>query len=178
MASISLTESDVLSALTSFLLGELAGIEVLQSHIYRTGTPDGDFVTITPVGVAALSMNEYSWSDPSGIDASGIEQMSRTTVWAIQLDFYGATAAAYASLIAGLVRSDYACSVFSNLNPAIQPLYAEAPTQTVTLDPDSQYGDRWTVVVHLQGDPIITTPQRFASAFSLSAREVDAKFPP
>jgi hypothetical protein len=65
MATLSLTEVGVLTALRSFLLGFLpAGVEVIRAEINRVSEPRGvDFVVMTPILRGRLSTNVVTVSD-------------------------------------------------------------------------------------------------------------------
>jgi hypothetical protein len=57
-ASLSLTETNILTALRSFLLGVLpAGVQVVQGQDNRSPEPLGDFITMTPILRERLATN-------------------------------------------------------------------------------------------------------------------------
>jgi hypothetical protein len=64
-ATLSLTESQTLTALRSFLLSVLpAGVEVLRSQINRVGEPQGDdFVMMTPLMRQRIATNIDTYQD-------------------------------------------------------------------------------------------------------------------
>lgn len=175
-ASISITDDDITTALRGFLLS-LISTEVVLSQDNRVPMPEGDFCTMTPIGVNGLSTNRQSYTDP-GTVTGGSTQTIRTNVWRCQLDFYGGTAQTNAFIVGTMVRSEYAVEQFKSLGVDIRPLYAGEPHQTTMINGEQQYESRWTLDFHAQVNAAITTPMQFMDNINVGLVEVDAKFPP
>lgn len=173
-ASISITESALLTALRSFLLGIIGG-EVIKAQGNRAAMPTGDFCTMTPLLVTGLSTDRVTYADPGSNPGTG--DHSRSTRWDCQLDFYGPSAADHAATVATLIRTGYACEQFAASGVDMQPLYAGEPKQTTMLNAEQQFEDRWTLEFSAQFNPAVSTPQDFAAALTVVPASIDARFP-
>ena len=172
-ATIDITASALMTALRTFLMGVYAG-QVIQSQDNRVPMPVGNFCTITPLLIKALSMSHSTYTDPG--TNPGTESNQRSTQWNVQLDFYGPTAADACAIIAALIRTDYACEQLAT--SGMQPLYAGDPKQTTMMNAEQQYEPRWTVEFVAQYNPVVNTPLDFASRLDATLVSVDVKFPP
>ncbi|HEV2540196.1 MAG TPA: hypothetical protein VGU03_10865 [Frateuria sp.] len=173
-ATISITESALLTALRAFLLGIVAG-EVIRAQGNRAAMPVGDFCTMTPLFVTGLSTNRVTYTDPGSNPGTG--NNGRSSRWDCQLDFYGPSAADHAATVATLIRTDYACEQFAASGVDMQPLYAGEPKQTTLINAEQQFENRWTVEFSAQFNPVVSTPQDFAAALTVAPASVDARFP-
>jgi hypothetical protein len=172
-ATLSITESALLTALRGFLLPVIGG-EVIRSQGNRTPMPTGDFCTMTPMFQAGLST---SWSDYTDPGANpGSENVQRDTQWNVQLDFYGPNASDRAAIVAALIRTPYACDQLAA--SGMQPLYAGEPKQTSLINAEQQYENRWTVDFVAQFNPVVQTPMDFAAQLAIGLADVDVTFPP
>lgn len=172
-ATISITESALLAALRGFLLTIYAG-EVVQSQDNRLPMPKGNFCTMTPLFLTALSMSHSAYTDPG--TNPGTESNQRSTEWRVQLDFYGDSAADSAATVAALVRTPYACEQLAA--SGMQPLYAGEPKQTTLINAEQQYNNRWTVEFVAQFNPVVQTPLDFADQLDVGLVDVDVTYPP
>ena len=172
-ASIDITETQLLTALRTFLLTVYAG-EVIQAQANRVAMPQGNFCTMTPLFLKALTMSHSAYTDPG--TNPGAESNQRSTQWNVQLDFYGPTSSDACAIVAALIRTDYACDQLAA--SGMQPLYAGDPKQTTMINAEQQYEPRWTVEFVAQFNPIVTTPLDFASVLNAGLIDVDVKFPP
>lgn len=172
-ATISLTQSALLTALRSFLLGLYAG-EVVQAQDNRVPMPLGSFCTMTAMYITPLSMSFDTYTDPG--TNPGTANNQRSTQWRVQLDFYGPGAADSATIIAQTVRTEYACTQL--VASGMQPLYASEPKNTTLINAEQQFENRWTVDFIAQFNPIVTTPMDFAAQLDIGLADVDVTFPP
>lgn len=174
---ISITESNLMTALRSFLVGVLGtGVEVIQSQNNNAAMPLGDFVTMTPMFATGLAWSRSAYVDP-GVNP-GIARVQRSTQWNTQLDFYGPNAANNAATVATLIRTEYACEQFAASGVDMQPLYAGEPKQTTLINAEQKYENRWTLDFIGQYNPIVQTGQDFAGSLNIGLADVDVVFPP
>lgn len=171
-ATISITESQLYTALRSLLLGVLP-CQVVQAQQNRVAMPVGDFVTMTSLGTSGLSTDKATYQP-----VAGTQTHERSTRWDVQLDFYGANAADYANLVATLMKSDYACSQIEASGLSMDPLYAEEPRQIPFVNAESQYEKRWSVQCAFQFNPTVVVAQQFAASLEVVPASIDVVFPP
>jgi hypothetical protein len=174
MPTVSITESNVLAALRTFILS-LVSCEVIKGLGNRVAMPASDFIAMTPVIAPPLATNVSTFSDAPG---AGTQNIERSTQYMVQIDCYGATAGDRATLISTLLRSEYACNSFAASGFDIQPLYAEDPKQMPIVDGEAQFEERWTFNAVLQMNPVISVPQDFAAALNVGLVNVDASYKP
>ncbi|WP_048996427.1 phage neck terminator protein [Burkholderia multivorans] len=174
MATISITESNVLTALRTFIL-PLVSCEVIKGLVNRAAMPAGDFVAMTPVMAPPLATNVSTYSDVPG---AGAQNVKRSTRFDVQIDCYGATSAENAAIISTLLRSEYACQSFKASGFDVQPLYADDPKQMPIVDDSDQWLERWTFSAVLQYNPVVTVPQDFAATLNVNLVNVDASYKP
>lgn len=174
-STLNVTESDLFTALRSFLLTILGtSVEVIQAQNNRVPMPIGPFVAMTPLMVEGLSTPVTRYLDPGS--GTGERHDVRTTRWSVQLDFYGPGAGMQAATVAGIWRTDYAADLLSS--GPLQPLYPGDPRQTSIVNAEQQWESRWTLELYAQFNPVITSPQQFADQLQIGLVEVDTKFPP
>ena len=165
-----------MTAMRGFLLSAFQ-CEVFQGQDNRASAPIGPFVEMTTMRMRDLSTNKTTYND-TGDPATSTIRNSRSSEWAVQLDFFGDTAMDMANTIAGLARTDYACQQLASGGVDIAPLYAGDPMQTSMINGEQQYEQRWTFEFVTQFNPVITTPMQYADALQINLVEVDTEFPP
>ena len=169
-ATISVTESQLFTALRTFLLEVIdSGVEVIQTQNNRVPMPKGPFVAMTPIRIDGLSTSVTDYTDTARAD-------TRTTQWQVQLDFYGPQASMQAATVAQLWRTSWAAEQLSS--GPIQPLYPGEPLQTTMVNAEMQWESRWTLDLFAQFNPITTVAQQSAIALEIGLAEVDTTFPP
>lgn len=178
-ATISITETDLFTVLTGFLGGiVLAGTEVVKAQDNNVPEPTSDdFVTMTPLFRARLNTNVDTFTDPGTNPGTRNSEVS----WAfhVQLDVHGPQSGDNSTIIASLFRDGYACRVFAETNPDIQPLYCDDPKQMPFVNGENQYEDRWIITAVMQYNPVTQTPQDFFDkAPVVEIVSVDAAYPP
>lgn len=174
--TISITESALLVALRTFMLGIFPiGVQVIRSQVNRAAMPTGDFIVMTPMLLTGLSQPApVSYTDPG--TNPGTANVQRSTQWSVQLDVYGPNAADNAAIVAQLIRTPYACDQLAT--SGMQPLYAGEPKQTALINAEQQYENRWTLDFHAQFNPVVQTSQDFAATLYVGLADVDVTFPP
>ena len=174
MATVSISESNVLTALRTFILS-LVTCEVIRGLGNRAAMPAGDFIAMTTIMAPPLATNVSTYSD---IPGAGTQNIKRSTQINIQLDCYDVSAAENATIISTLLRSEYACNSFAASGFDIQPLYAEDPKQMPIVNAESQWQERWTFAAVLQFNPVIAVPQDFATTLNANLVNVEATYKP
>lgn len=172
----SVTEELLYTALRGFLLPIVDG-EVFQTQDNGVSMPNGQFTTMTTLRVDGLSTDKKVWAD-TGSSATSSMKHTRSSQWAVQIDVYGDLAMDRATSAAALVRTDYACDLFTAFGIDMAPLYAGEPHQTTMINAEQQYESRWTFDVMFQFNPIYTVPEQYADQLQINLAEIDATFPP
>lgn len=176
--TIDLTETDLFTALRGVLLQVLpTGTEVIRAQENRVPEPEADnYVIMNSAQRVRLSTNAETWDqtdpNPTTISARDAAQVM------IQCDVHGPAGADNAWLIVTALRSSWGCQRFAEVNPAIQPLYVQDPTQVPFVNGEQQFEDRWNVDVVLQANANITFTQDFANQLAIGLIDVDARYPP
>jgi hypothetical protein len=179
MITLSLTESQILTALRGFLLAVLpSGMEAVKGQDNRVAEPVGDnFVVMTPILRDRLSTNIVTFTDgfPSNPQIRGdLEKVMAT----VQIDVHGPLAADNAQIIETLFRSDWAVDLFATYGFDLAPLYIGQRKQIPFLDGEQQIETRWTMDACLECNPVVTNTQDFAASIEVEIVEVDATYPP
>lgn len=163
-ATISITESNILTALGNFLVGALpAGVTIVRGQDNQVVEPLDDFVVMTPMLRNRLATNVDSWLYVAAPTTLAHLQSVQVTV---QIDVYGPNSGDYSQIVSTLLRDAYACDVFEASGFDIQPLYAGDPTQRPFINGEGQYENRWGVDAVLQANPIVSSPQDFANVLT------------
>lgn len=159
--TLTITESEFLAALRTFLLGILpAGVEVVGTQDNRVPEPASpDYIVMTPTGRVRLATNTDTWDMAN--PAADTMHMAQPTQLNVQLDIHGPNGSDLAQRIATLTRDYYGCD--NTDEGTIQPLYATDGTQAPFINGEGQFENRWTMTVALQATPIVSTPQQFAA---------------
>ncbi len=144
--------------LRAFVLSLLPDIEVIQGLGNGVPTPEGEFVCLTAGAQKRLRTNVATYTvPPSGTGEKHIEQ---GTQYSIQVDVYGPNAGDQATTLSTAFLDSYACDLLAPYS--CQPLYAEDPTQSVLINGEENYEQRWMFNAVLQFNPVVTVPQEFA----------------
>jgi len=97
------------------------------------------------------------------------------TMLTVQLDVHGPASGDNVRVIEGLFRSEYGTTA---LGPEVVPLYCEVPKQVPFINAEQQYEDRWTMDASVQVNPVIGTPQQFATELEMTLVAVNEAYPP
>lgn len=187
-ATISLTDSAVLTALRSFLLGILpAGTPVIKGQDNRVPEPaEADYCVMTPIMRVRLATNVDCYADDAayanlttntGLDLTdqngsplfvtprppGFRNSMQATELTVQLDFHGPNGGDYAQIAATLFRDEYATLAFAASGIDAMPLYASDVRQMPFLNGENQIEARWSFDAVIQINPTVTVSQAFAS---------------
>lgn len=150
-------------------------VPVIQLQANRTSMPPAvpGFVGMTPRIQARIATNvEKGWYGE--IDPQAI-QLEQSVSVAVQCDFYGASAANWATMFSTVMRSEYACR---QLAPIAAPLYNDSPKQAPLIDGEEEYEQRWIVTAYVQYNPVTSTPEQFANTLEATLINVDVSYPP
>ncbi len=181
------TESQVFTALRSFLLGlglaysapQATAAEVVKGQANRVAEPQGaDFVVMTPIRRERLSTNVDTYTDPYPLPG-GVGAALQPTRVVVQLDVHGPNSGDNAQVIATMLRDPYAFDAFAASGFDVVPLYADDPRQIPFIDAEKQYEDRWIVDAHLQANEVVTgAPVQFYASAVVNLVEVEATYAP
>lgn len=175
--AISITNSQLQTALRSFLLGLLgAGWQVVEGQDNRAPMPLGSSVVMTAMNVGYIATPEESWV--AGSSNPGVNNAKTSSQWRCQLDFYGPGAQDAATAASRIIRTAYACDQFAASGVDMQPLYADEPKNLTMINAENQYEPRWSFDFIAQFNPVVSTPLDFADSLTVEVAEVDAVFPP
>lgn len=178
--TISLTETQVLTALRSVLSGMVdPSVAIIRGQGNLTPEPTGDFIVMTHTFRMRLATNQDLLPGPGVVNPT-IQQTLIAERLDIQLDIHGPNSTDNAQIIETLFRDDYACQAFAALSPpvAIQPLYGDDARQVPFINAANQYEDRWVMNVAMQGNFVISTTQQYADTLTVGIKEVDTYYPP
>lgn len=180
---VSISLQDVYTRLRTLVLQAVSPVgptpvPVIQGLVNRAAMPPPSpgFVCMTATLLTQHRTPVESW-DIQALDPSAIE-IEQGQLVRIQLDCYGALSADWATILAAILRTDYACRVFSEGGLDAAPLYAERPMQAALVDGEQQYEERWIVGANLQYNPVVSTPMQFADTLEATLINVDEAYPP
>lgn len=180
-ATLSLTQSQELTALRSFLLSILPPtVAVVLGQVNRVPEPLGsDFVVMVPILRERLETNISTWTDGALATppVPGTRADMQPTRLTVQLDVHGPNSADNTQTITTLFRSDVATDQFATSGFDVTPLYAGDPRQMPFTDAEAQNEDRWSFDAVVQVNPIVTTAQDFADQLQAQIISVDAAYP-
>lgn len=174
---ISLTDTNVFTALRGFILG-LITAEVIRLPANKVAMPIGDFIGLTPLFKDRLSTN----INTTDFEANSFSE--QPIKYTIQIDCYcfnnpPGTAGDWAAIISTMLRDTYGCA--NILDPdsgtSIQPLYCDDPKFIPAIDAENQMEERWMMTACLEYNPVVTIPQEFAIALEIDAINVDVTYP-
>jgi hypothetical protein len=175
-ASISLTETQIMTALRAVLAGIVApGVEIIRAEINRVPEPIGpDFILMTPIHRVRLATNIATFTDTplTAPPVAARDSLAKTEI-TIQIDVHGPASADNATMISTLLRDEYAWLAFSASGYDVAPLHAEDPRQVPFINGEQAYEFRWVVDVVLAANITVRTAQDFADVVDVGLIEVD-----
>lgn len=175
--------SETIAALRAFLLSVLPlGVEVVLGQDNQVPQPAADdFVVMTIVGRGRLATNVVTYAD-GGPGLAQERHAKQATQVTVQLDIHGPASSNTVQIISTLFRDEYGCDKFTDSGFDVQPLFCSDPRQVPFLNESQQIENRWSIDAVMQANPVVTSPQDFATALRLgpvgAVKEVDAEFPP
>jgi hypothetical protein len=182
---VSISLEDIFTRLRSLVLDAVSpsgsppvAVPVIRGLANRTSMPPPvpGFVAMTATLLTQHRTPVEVW-DTDNPDPSAIE-IEQGQLVRIQLDCYGSASADWATILATILRSDYACRQFSAGGLDAAPLYADFPVQAPLVNGEQQYEERWIVGANLQYNPVVSTPMQFADTLEATLINVDEAFPP
>lgn len=175
--AVSITQSNITTALRSFLLSILpAGTECVLGQVNRVSSPTSpNYVAMTPLMRTRLATNVHSYTNPTLV-SDGSQSITQSTQVSVQLDVHGPAASDNAQIIMTLLRDDVACQFFKSSGFDIQPLYTSEPRQMPFVTGEDQYEDRWSIDAELQANPTITINQQFADTLDVGLVNIEATY--
>lgn len=116
---------------------------------------------------------------------AGVRADLTPTEFTVQCDVHGPRGADNARVIEELFRSEYGVDAFAAAEAlngvplySVVPLYADEIRQMPFINAESQYENRYTLDLRVQINPIVSTPQDFATAIDATALPVDLVYEP
>lgn len=162
----------------------LTGSILVGMTLNGTGTGTGAAATqITALGSGAGGTGTYTilpTVNGSGSFFASAKTMTQSARVVVQCDFHAAdlTGGDMAQTVSTALRDEFGTSFFANLGLGVSPLHADDPRMTPFVNDQEQYEWRWTLDVHLQVDDTVTVPVEYATAASVTLKDVEALFPP
>ena len=120
------------------------------------------------IGGAGTYTISASQSVASGPLAAGMLNMMQPTQLTVQTDVHGPLSGDNVQVISTLLRSGYACDLFSATGYDVTPLYCGDPRQMPWQDAEAQIEKVWSCDVSLQVNSIVFLPQQFFGALSVT----------
>lgn len=126
----------------------------------------------------------YSVSPSQNITAETMFAGQRTdltpTEFTVQCDVHGPNGADNARRIEGLFRSEVGVDLFAAADPtgSVVPLYCDEVRQVPFINAEQQYENRYTLDLRMQINPVLGTPQDFATAIDVTALPADVVYKP
>lgn len=167
---ISINDDAISTALRSWLLS-LITTEVDSGLTNRVAQPPGPAVIFTPLSTKRLATNEERFDDATQTTSSQ-EQTEKI----YQVDCYGALSGDWATIINLKWRSPSAVLFLKPLG--VIPLFSEDPNQVPFINGEDQYEERWTLKLHLQYNPVVSTPQDSITSASVTLIDTDRVYTP
>jgi hypothetical protein len=169
------TDSDMYTVLGNAIMLWLGldAAHVVQEFNNEVAMPVGPFVGMRFITRKRLDTDLTTWdtTNPAPSQQS-IEQSVQVTC---QIDCYAPNSGDWASILTTLFRSSIGVRA---LVPTCAPLYCDDGRRAPLEDSEEQYEDRWIVMLYLQYNPTLSTPQDFADTLTIDLINVDVRFPP
>lgn len=169
--------ADLYRAIKAFIVG-VTGLNpalVIQGLPNRTAMPVAvpGFVTMQAVIQTRLNTNIVDWDKTDPAADTGTSEMHAQVK--MQLDVYGPSSLAWATMLQTLLRDEVGCAA---LAPNCQPLYTGEPFLSALEDSEDQYEQRWTLEVELQYNPVTSTAPQFADTLVATVVNVEETYSP
>lgn len=156
MFTSSIAIDAVIDALAEFLQPFMLGGEITRGQVNRVPLASVPSAMLTEMRQVDIDLPFMNYQFPA--ETATIVGSKRID---IQLDLFGVNAAEICAAVKSAFRSQYAYSVM----PAnIKPLYTDDGINSQMVTGENQYETRWTLMVVMQYNPIVTVPQQSAVA--------------
>lgn len=129
----------------------------------------------TPGGVGTYSVLPSQTLAQETIYAGQRSDMAPTRL-VVQLDVHGPASSDNTKIIEGLFFSAVATDFFDAEGYAVQALHADVARQVPFVNGADQYENRWTMDLHLQIDPVLSTPIQFFDEVTPSVVEAATQY--
>ncbi len=169
------TDADMYTVLGNAIMAWL-GLDaehVVQEFNNEVAMPVGPFVGMRFGTRKRLRTNLTTWDTTNPAPTSVTKEQGMQV--ACQLDCYAPTSGDWAAILTTLFRDDVGVQA---LDPVCAPLYCDDGRRAPLEDAEEQYEDRWIVVLQLQYNAVLSTPQDFASSIEIELIDVDVRYPP
>lgn len=165
---------------TEMIQGTLAPGETLldgTASLIAVNTILGQQLTGSLGGTGTYSVLP-SQSLSSGSIFAGVRNDLVAVEWHVQLDVHGPNSANNARRIESLFRSEAGISAIQASGYDVTPLYADNINQVPFQNDQQQFENRWTMDLCFQLNPIVGTPQQFATEVVVDQVPVDLSYEP
>lgn len=169
------TDSDIYTAVGNAIVAwlGLAPDHVVQEFNNEVAMPVGPFVGMRMGTRKRLRTNKVTWDTANPAPTSLTHEQGMQV--ALQIDCYAPNSGDWAALLTTLFRDDVGCRA---LAPTCAPLYCDDGKRAPLEDAEQQYEDRWIVMLQLQYNPVVSTPQDFADTLTVTLINADVSYPP
>lgn len=157
-ATVSPIDDTLFKTLGNFIESVIT-CQTIQGLVNRAAMPIGGFIAMTTLKQRRLSTNTKAYSDSfaAGLP-TGTKAITQATEWTVQIDCYGTQSMQWANILTTLFRDESSCKA---LDPYLQPLDADDPTQAPMINGEQQYEQRWIVTAKFQYNPTTIISQQF-----------------
>ncbi len=167
-ATISISQDDVMTALRSFIIGLVAGIEVVQGLPNGVAMPVNPFIQMTPLFWNRIATNSTVYDDVGAL--TGTQDSEAHIEWVVQIDCYGPLGNDWSVILTTMFRDEYGVTA---LGPDVTPLYADDAKQLPIVDGEENFEQRWMITAHLQYNPVVAIPMEFFDGVDITLINVD-----
>jgi hypothetical protein len=157
----SISIDSVIEELSLFVSLFMNGAPVVRAQVNRVSLPSNPCAVLTELSQSDIRRpsTDYQPLDDTATIHSG-------TKIDIQIDFYGTKAGEFCRAIKSGFRSAWG---FDRFSESVKPLYTNDGLQSPLMTGEQQYESRWTLIVTMQYNPILTVPQQFADAVTIKS---------
>ena len=150
---ITITDNDVFKELGKFLETLIDSIEVYRGQINRVPMPSGSFAIMNNSVKKRMATQAVSYDRDAGKQHTSI-----STLYTIQVDFYGKNSGDMVHMLQTIWGTDYAYRLFPD---NIKPVTMSNPVQIALITGEWQYKERWKTDVELHYSPTVITDMQF-----------------
>lgn len=171
---------------TSLTVASLStGAIALGATIFGTGVAFGTVVTAFGTGTGGPGTYTVAPSQTAAAAtmSAGAKTMLQEAEIRVQVDFHAPDSQAgdHAQTVSTALRDEFGTGFFAALSPplnGVSPLYADDPAQRPFINDQNQFEWRWSLDVHLQLNQVVSVPEEFGDAATITLKDVQALFPP
>lgn len=149
------------------------------NQVIGTGVSAGTVITAFGTGtggVGTYTVNKSQTVAPESMVA-GNNEAEQDINFGIQLDVHGPNAGDNVQIVSTMFWDQVAFDSFQALNVNVAPLYCSDPIQMPFIDGEQQYEERWVLMVYVEANIIVQSPQQFATKIGpIGVINVDATY--